>query len=89
MKNVLLALLALVSGAAGAQGYPNKPVTMVVVFAAGGPSDTIARVLAERMRQPLGQSVIVENTVSAAGTIGVARQVRAAPDRGAQGNGTE
>ena len=53
---------------------------MVVVFAAGGPSDTIARVLAERMRQPLGQTVIVENTVGAAGTIGVARQVRAAPD---------
>jgi len=80
MKQVLLALLALVSGAAGAQGYPNKPITMVVVFAAGGPSDTIARVLAERMRQPLGQTVLVENTVGAAGTIGVAKQVRAAPD---------
>ncbi len=55
-------------------------MTMVVPYAAGGPTDTIARIMAERMRQSLGQIVIVENTTGAAGTIGVGRVARAAPD---------
>ncbi len=53
---------------------------MVVPFSAGGPTDTIGRIMAERMRGPLGQTVIVENVTGAAGTIGVGRVARAAPD---------
>lgn len=60
--------------------FPDKPVTLVVPFAAGGPSDKIARDLAEALRKPLGQTVIVDNTVGAGGTIGSARVARATPD---------
>ncbi|MES2399075.1 MAG: tripartite tricarboxylate transporter substrate-binding protein [Pseudomonadota bacterium] len=60
--------------------FPDKPVTLVVPFAAGGPSDKIARDLAEALRKPLGQTVIVENTAGAGGTIGAARVARARPD---------
>jgi tripartite-type tricarboxylate transporter receptor subunit TctC len=60
--------------------FPEKPVTLVVLFAAGGPSDKIARDLAEALRKPLGQTVIVDNTVGAGGTIGSARVARATPD---------
>lgn len=60
--------------------YPDKPVTLVVPFAAGGPSDKIARDLAEALRKPLGQTVIVENTAGAGGTIGAARVARAKAD---------
>lgn len=60
--------------------YPDKPVVLVVPFAAGGPSDKIARDLAEAMRKPLAQTVIVDNTAGAGGTIGSARVARAAPD---------
>jgi hypothetical protein len=70
----------LASGRAGAQTFPSKQITLVVPFAAGGPTDTLARILAERMGRTLGQTVIVDNTTGAAGTIGVARVVRAAPD---------
>jgi len=84
MKPFLSALLALavalVAGYAAAQGYPAKPVTMVVPFSAGGPTDTIARLLAERMGRTLGQTVLVENTVGAAGSIAMGRVARAAPD---------
>src|SRR3954464_3047240 len=72
--------LALLTGAVQAQPYPSRPITMVVPFAAGGPTDTLARIVAERMRQSLGQTVIVENTTGAAGSIAVGRVVRAAPD---------
>ena len=65
---------------AAAQGYPAKPITMVVPFAAGGPVDTIARIIAVPMGKMLGQTVVVENTTGAGGTIGVGRIAKGAPD---------
>jgi tripartite-type tricarboxylate transporter receptor subunit TctC len=63
-----------------AQAYPSRPVTMVVAFGPGGPSDVIARILADGMRGSLGQPVVIENIAGASGTIGVGRVARAAPD---------
>jgi tripartite-type tricarboxylate transporter receptor subunit TctC len=79
---VLAAILAASAGwaSAWAQSYPSRPITMVVPFAAGGPTDTIARIMAEGMRASLGQNVIIENTTGAAGSLGVGRVARAAPD---------
>jgi len=74
------AALPAVSRTAKAQAYPSRPITMVVPFAAGGNSDTIGRMLAERMREPLGQPVIIENVAGAAGNIGSGRVTRAVPD---------
>src|SRR5262245_34500074 len=65
---------------ARAHPYPSRPVTMIVPAPAGGPTDAIARSLAEGMRRPLGQPVVIENVGGASGTIGVGRAVRAAPD---------
>ena len=77
----LTAGAAVLPRAAFAQAaYPSKAITIVVPYVAGGPTDTIARILAERMRTTLGQSVIIENTTGAGGTIGVGRVARAAPD---------
>ena len=73
------ALLALAT-IAGAQSFPSKSITLVVPFPAGGPTDTLGRILAERMGRALGQTVIVENVTGAAGTIGVGKVARAAPD---------
>jgi tripartite-type tricarboxylate transporter receptor subunit TctC len=72
--------LAASGGQASAQIYPSRPITMVVPLAAGGPLDTLARILAEPMRASLGQPVIVENITGAAGTVGTGRVARAAPD---------
>jgi tripartite-type tricarboxylate transporter receptor subunit TctC len=69
-----------VSRVAWAQSYPTRPVTMVVAFGAGGPSDVIARILADGMRGSLGQPVVIENIAGTSGTIGVGRVARAAPD---------
>jgi tripartite-type tricarboxylate transporter receptor subunit TctC len=74
------AALPVLPRSAGAQSYPVKPMTMIVPYAAGGPTDTIARIMAEGMRRSLGQIVLVENVTGAAGTIGVGRAARAAPD---------
>src|SRR5262245_28143836 len=74
------AALPAVSRIARAQAYPAKPITMVVPFAAGGPTDVIGRILAQQMRASLGQTVIVENVAGAAGNLGVGRVARAAPD---------
>lgn len=74
------ATLPLLSRLTWAQSYPTRPVTMVVAFGPGGPSDVIARILAEAMRTSLGQPVVVENITGASGTIGVGRVARAAPD---------
>src|SRR6267378_5152426 len=68
------------SGIAAAQTYPARPITMIVPFAAGGATDTLARFLAEQMRPILGQPVIIENVAGAAGSIGVGRAVRSAAD---------
>lgn len=65
---------------ASAQAFPAKPVTLVVPFTAGGPTDTVARSLAQGMAKDLGQSVVVENTAGAGGTIAGARVKNAAPD---------
>ena len=68
------------AGLATAQGYPTHPITMIVPFAAGGPTDTLARILAQRMTAKLGQSIVIENVSGASGSIGVGRVARAAPD---------
>lgn len=67
-------------GTAHAQAYPTKVLTMVVPFTAGGPTDRVGRDLAEALRKPLGQQVIIENAGGAGGTIGVAKVAKAAPD---------
>ena len=65
---------------ATAQNFPSRPITIVVPFAAGGPTDTVARIVAEHMRTSLGQPLIVENVVGASGTVGTGRVARAVPD---------
>jgi tripartite-type tricarboxylate transporter receptor subunit TctC len=78
----LLAALALagVSVEAAAQTYPSRPITVVVPFPAGGPSDTLVRILGEGMRARLGQPIVVENVAGASGSVGVGRVARAAGD---------
>src|SRR5262245_15325772 len=78
-RAALLALLA-APVAATAQTFPNKPITMLVVFAPGGATDVLARLAAEHMSRTLGQRVIVENVSGAGGTIGGARGAQADPD---------
>jgi len=63
-----------------AQDYPSRPITMIVPFAAGGPTDTLGRLLGERMRQSLGQVIIIENVTGAGSTLGVGRAAQASPD---------
>jgi tripartite-type tricarboxylate transporter receptor subunit TctC len=72
--------LPAIARVARAQSFTSRPVTMVVPFAAGGGTDIFARILAEGMRGPLGQTVVIENVAGAGGSIGVARVVHAAPD---------
>jgi len=74
------AAVPVVSRVATAQTYPTRPVTLIVSLAAGGLTDVVARVLAERMRGPLGQPVIIENVTGAEGSIGAGRAARARPD---------
>ena len=83
MKRIIaasLALLAALAGDARAQAYPNKPITMIVPFAAGGPTDVIARIVGEHMSKTLGQQLVIENIVGAGGTTGITRGAQAAPD---------
>jgi tripartite-type tricarboxylate transporter receptor subunit TctC len=65
---------------APAQSFPARPISIVVPFPAGGPTDTLGRVLADRMKNALGQSVIIENLTGAAGTIGSTHVARSPPD---------
>jgi tripartite-type tricarboxylate transporter receptor subunit TctC len=67
-------------GGARADNFPSHPITIVVPFAAGGPTDAMARILVERMQNTLGQTILIENVTGAAGSLGVGRVVRAAPD---------
>jgi tripartite-type tricarboxylate transporter receptor subunit TctC len=76
----VLALSALAQGGAVAQTYPARPITIIVPFAAGGPTDVLARVLGEHIRADLGQPVLIENVTGAGGSIGVGRVAAAAPD---------
>ena len=78
--SILFLVLAFLSGTAGAQQFPSRPVTLVVPFAAGGPVDVVARLLSEPMRRSLGQPVVVEYTTGAGGSIGVGRVAKAPPD---------
>jgi len=82
MKKLLVAAAAVLTivTSAAAQDYPSRPIVMVVPFAAGGPTDVVARILAEGMRASLGQPVLIENLTGAAGSIAVGRVARAAPD---------
>jgi tripartite-type tricarboxylate transporter receptor subunit TctC len=84
MRKLLLACLlaAIVQGfgAASAQTYPSRPITMIVPFPPGGLSDVVGRILADGMRASLGQSIVIENVGGATGSIGTGRVARAAPD---------
>ena len=82
MSRLLFALAMAVAGivSAQAQGYPTRPITLIVPFPPGGSTDAAARILAERMRAPLGQTIVIENVGGAGGSIGVGRVARAAPD---------
>jgi tripartite-type tricarboxylate transporter receptor subunit TctC len=84
MKKLVLGLAAAATlafaGSAQAQGYPTKPITMIVPFAAGGPTDIIARIVADNMSKTLGQQIVIENVAGAGGTTGLTRAVTAAPD---------
>ena len=82
-RTIFLALAGCALGmasAATAQEYPSRPIAVVVPFTAGGPTDTVARIVAEQMRTSLGQPLIVENIVGASGTVGTGRVARASPD---------
>jgi tripartite-type tricarboxylate transporter receptor subunit TctC len=76
----LVTALALGAGSLAAQGFPNKPITIIVPAGAGGPTDTVARLVGESMSRTLGQQIIVENVGGAGGTIGVGRVAKTAPD---------
>jgi tripartite-type tricarboxylate transporter receptor subunit TctC len=81
----LFALAAAAWGISGlttalSQAYPSRPITLIVPYPAGGPTDSLARLLIEHMRGSLGQSIVIENVTGAGGSIGVGRVARATPD---------
>src|SRR5918997_3024415 len=82
MKRLLLAAAALVAMAfpAFAQDYPTRPITFVVPFAAGGPTDTVTRLVAESMSKTLGQQIVVQNVAGAGGTLGAGEVAAAEAD---------
>ena len=80
MKTTLIATLLLATAGAALAEYPEKPVTIVVPFAAGGPTDKVARDLGDVLRKQLNQPVIIENVGGAGGTLGAAKVAKAAPD---------
>jgi tripartite-type tricarboxylate transporter receptor subunit TctC len=81
MLLAILVCLALIgSGPGVAQTYPERPVTFIVPYGAGGPLDTVARIVTERMRVSLKQATVIENVSGSSGSIGVGRAARAAPD---------
>ncbi|MEA2800628.1 MAG: putative tricarboxylic transport rane protein [Rhodospirillaceae bacterium] len=81
LRRSALALLATaLAGPASAQAYPTKPMTLIVPFAAGGPTDLMARIMGERMSKELGQQIIIDNITGAAGTIAMGKLAHATPD---------
>ncbi len=82
MRKIVLAAFATLAfgGVAAAQNFPSRPITIIVPFSAGGPSDAMARILAERMKVTLGETLLVENVTGAGGSVGVGRAVRSPPD---------
>ncbi|MCA6114044.1 tripartite tricarboxylate transporter substrate binding protein BugD [Bradyrhizobium sp. WSM 1738] len=82
MRKIILAAIAVLAfgGVAAAQNFPSRPITIIVPFSAGGPSDAMARILAERMKVAFGEQVLVENVTGAGGSVGVGRAVRSPPD---------
>ncbi|WP_309638705.1 tripartite tricarboxylate transporter substrate-binding protein [Methylibium sp.] len=80
MKRILLVAAAAFTLTSALAEYPDKPVTIVVPFSAGGPTDKVARDLAEALRKPLGGTLVIENVGGAGGTLGAAKVAKAAPD---------
>src|SRR5258708_12424290 len=81
LRRSALALLTVgLAGRAFAQAYPTKPITLIVPFAAGGPTDLMARIVGERMSKELGQQIIIDNVTGAAGSIAMGKLAHAAPD---------
>src|SRR3977135_529346 len=83
MRRAVLAMLFTLlafSGRAYAENFPSHPITVIVPFSAGGPSDAMMRILAERMKLTLGETVLIENVTGAGGSLGVGRTVRSPPD---------
>ena len=80
MKPVITAILMLASASAALADYPDKPITIVVPFAAGGPTDKVARDLGDVLRRQLNQTVVIENVGGAGGTLGAAKVAKASPD---------
>jgi tripartite-type tricarboxylate transporter receptor subunit TctC len=78
--NSLVASLALAAGSVLAQAYPNRSITLIVPFAAGGPTDVVARTIGQAMSRSLGQSVVIENKLGAGGTLAAGYVAKAAPD---------
>ena len=79
-RTILFLTLAACASVAGAQAYPSRPVTIIVPFAAGGPTDIIARISGEYFSKALGQQFVVENVAGAGGTTGITRGMQARPD---------
>ena len=77
---IAVAMAMAAAGCADAQGFPSRPITLIVPFTPGGSTDAVARIVAEGMRTTLGQPIVVEHTAGAGGTIGVGRLVRSSPD---------
>src|SRR3974377_2250514 len=75
-----IALFQTLASDSQAQSYPTRPITMIVPFSAGGPTDVTARIVGEHMSRTLGQQIIIENAVGAGGTTGSIRVMRANPD---------
>jgi tripartite-type tricarboxylate transporter receptor subunit TctC len=82
MRKLLVGLTVALAfvGSAFAQTFPSRPITIIVPFSAGGPSDAMARILAEHMKVTLGEAVLVENVTGAAGSIGVGRAAKSPAD---------
>jgi tripartite-type tricarboxylate transporter receptor subunit TctC len=80
LATCMFAVFMAASSIGTAQSYPARPITIVVPFSAGGPTDTLARIVSEPMKRALGQTVVIDNTTGAGGSIGVGRVARAAPD---------